>query len=163
MLNLLFGLAVVAFGQTGSKSVPYDFVNSTYLLSAATGYMIHRTTEPIHESSIASATDIYVATATLTQRGGRYVHVWAHGTISNAAGGSRDYTYYIQRDVSGVTTKLTGDYVQTCSGTSTEYIAIDAHTNSSTAGAVSYALVMKSSNATGTQTLRHSHVIVQEF
>ena len=125
-----------------------------------TGVTVFVSSEMVSGTSVASVSDLYLATATITNRGGRTQFVHVHFTINNAAGSARTYTYSIYKN--GVKDSE-GDYSQTASGTSTQYVAIDYHEPSSTVGAVDYCLVIRSSSATGAQTLLHPHIDVWEY
>ena len=128
--------------------------------SAITGVTIMASSEGVTGQSIASVTDIVTSTVTITNRGGRIQYCEAHATLNNAAGGSRDYTYSIYKNNVQVSE---GDYVQTASGTSTEFVEYPRREDSSTAGAQQFSFHIKSSSASGTQTVRHPDIICFEF
>jgi len=124
-----------------------------------TNMVVFTSSEAVDGTSVASVTDINVASATITNRGGRLQNVRAHFTITNGAGATRTYTYQLFKN--GVA--VGGAHTQTNAGTSTEYGAIDEHEDSSTAGSVIWSLRIRSNNATGTQTVFHAHVDVFEY
>lgn len=127
--------------------------------SQITGMVVFVSSEAVDGTSVASVSAVNLATATITNRGGRLQNVRAHFTITNAAGAARDYSYGLYKN--GVLVE--GIHTQTNSGASTEYGAIDVHEASSTAGAVNWSLRMTSSSATGAQSVQHCHVDVYEF
>jgi hypothetical protein len=128
--------------------------------SSITAVTIFTSSEAVNNTSIATATDIGLATATIVNRGGRIQWCEAHMTLVNAAGAERIYTYSLYKN--GVKVSE-GDYVQTCSGTSSEFAEYGYHEASSTAGSVTYGLIIKSSSATGTQTVKHADVVCFEY
>lgn len=129
-----------------------------------TGVEIHASSSCVPGTSIASTTDIGLATATIVLRGGRNYECIAHANINNASGGTRTYTYNIYKNSVPVGDgATTGNYVYDCSGASTcnLYMPYDPLTNS-VAGNTTFALVIRSSSATGTQTALHASIRCQE-
>ena len=113
----------------------------------------------VNGQSIASTSDLFFATATITNRGSRPQYCEAHMTFNNSAGASRDYTYAMYKNgvkVAG------GDYVQTVSGTSTEFVEI-GWDETSTAGVVNFTFSVRSSSASGEQTIRHPNILCFEY
>lgn len=128
--------------------------------AAITGVTLFASSRAVSGMSVASATDVQIATVTMSMRGNRIAKCILHTTINNGAGSARDYTYSIY--VNSVLDSDSSPAVQTNSGTSTEFVYNDAQFTS-VAGVTSCTVVIKSSNATGAQTLLHPDVELWEF
>lgn len=119
---------------------------------------IFSSTEPASGKSVASATYVGIATVTVTLDGSRPLRFETCMQIVNGAGGARVYTIALAKD--GVALH---EHAVTNSGTSDSSPSMFMFTASDTSGSHSYSVWVKSSNATGTQTVSDNHTLLTEY
>jgi hypothetical protein len=122
-----------------------------------TGVTVGASSSAVNNTSIASVTNIHLATATVTMRGNRPQLVLYDVDVVNGAGGSRTYT--LTFSVNGTTVDT---HAYTCSGGDSCHIS-DHHFATSTAGSRNFSIDIRSSNATGTQTVDDAKISAYEF
>lgn len=131
-------------------------------VDAITAYQpVFGSTEPAHNTSIASTSYVGIATMTMTgaRGGGRTMDICVHFEIENDAGGTRDYTYLVM--FNGVA--ISPGFTFTNSGNSTGFITEPYRVSSSTEGTNTVVLNILSSSAVGTQTSKNIKIHATEF
>jgi hypothetical protein len=153
--------------STMATSVPASGVQAGSLGVGVIASSITRTAfSPVFTSStpatasfnVASTNYVGIATVTVTLAGGRPLYVPVCLTIQNGSGGSRTYTVAIVEDGTPI-----HEHQITNAGGGDSNPNPFMPVSSDTGGTHTFALWVKTSNATGTQTVVDPHITVMEY
>ena len=151
-LEILNG-GILISTTSGSHGITFQD-NSEQILAYAP---VFASSEPVHSPSIASTAYIGIATATITNRGGRPLKFNACFTLSNLGAVVRIYTISLREN--GVEQHA---HTHTTGGNDDASVNVFDFQSSSTAGVRNFAVLIKSNNAAQPQTAKGIHLLVQE-